>query len=639
MHNDITKTLEFYRTIFTDSPLGMTVYDSTGQCITANDAIGKIIGASKEQVLAQNYFHIESWKESGLLAAASKAAQDSTVSTAETTLTSTFEKTLTVKASFLPFSVQDQAFLLLTLDDRTEHKNLQKKLLESQKDYKTLFNEMLDGFALHEMIFDDKGKPTDYRFININPAFERLTGLKKEDVVGRTVLEVLPEIEPHLIESYGSVVLTGEPIHFEHYSNELKKHFEVSAFKPRDNHFACVFVDTTERKAIENQLRQSHKLEAIGTLAGGIAHDFNNILAAILGYADLAKDDIPEWSPARYQINEVLKAGNRAKELVRQILAFSRKSEQERTPLKVGSHTKEALRMLRASIPTTITFREKISPHAGFTLANPTQIHQVIINLCTNAAQAMEETGGLLTVTLQEIALNKDDLSNTPQGQPGKYIQLCVKDTGPGIEPENMEMIFDPYFSTKDVGKGSGLGLAVVQGILKSNDGFITVASQPGIGTTFKAYFPRIDEGTELASSDEDPLPTGKEQILVVDDETIVAAMTKQQLQRLGYKVITENSSLAALELFRHDPQAIDLVITDQTMPGLTGEKLARQLLSIRPDLPIILCTGYCSKIDEPTAKSLGIKAFAYKPLAKKELAETIRNLLDHSSVQPHSSK
>jgi signal transduction histidine kinase/CheY-like chemotaxis protein len=384
-----------------------------------------------------------------------------------------------------------------------------------------------------------------------------------------------------------------------------------------------------ENWSLEAQLRQAHKMEAIGTLAGGIAHDFNNILAAILGYANLAKVAISEESPAKDKIEEVLKAANRAKDLVKHILSFSHKGGQEKLPVDVCHIVKDSLKLLRASIPTSIRIIENIEEDCGGVMADPTQAHQIVMNLCTNAFQAMEEDGGVLTVNACAVELTTDDLKNRPDLQPGGYIRLTVHDTGSGIESGNIDKIFDPYFTTKGIGKGSGMGLAVVAGIVRSHDGIIEVDSTQGQGTTFRVYLPQTEREVQHLSEKIDDSPTGNERILLVDDEASVADVTKQRVEQLGYRVTAKTSSEEALTLFREQAGQFDLVITDQTMPGLTGEKFSQELLKIRPDLPIIICSGYSSKMDAEKANLIGISAFIMKPADMIELAVTIRRVLD----------
>ena len=376
-------------------------------------------------------------------------------------------------------------------------------------------------------------------------------------------------------------------------------------------------------------------MEAIGTLAGGIAHDFNNILTPLFGYADLAMQYIPEENPARAMLQEVLKASLRAKELVKQILDFSRKSSQARCPVQIHLLIKETLKLLRASIPTTIEIKQDIPANCGYITADPTEIHQLIMNLCTNAAQAMEETGGVLEVRLECVALQQEDLRGEPRLKPGPYILLSVSDTGVGIPLGVRDKIFDPYFTTKADGKGSGMGLAMVHRIVKENCGLIRVHSQPGHGATFQIFLPQTAATVSADLIINDTVPKGTGHILFVDDEEAITRMAQNMFEILGYEVTTRTDSSQALELFRSQPDRFDLVITDQTMPVLTGEQLARELLRIRPDIPIILCTGYSPQMDEIQAKSLGISAFVMKPFNKKELAQTIKELLENKRILP----
>ena len=378
-----------------------------------------------------------------------------------------------------------------------------------------------------------------------------------------------------------------------------------------------------ERKVLQVHLQQAQKMEAIGTLAGGIAHDFNNILGAILGYAELAQEDSPAGSSVRVDVDQVVRASHRAKDLVKQILAFSRQTETEHIPLQPAVIVKEAVKMLRSSLPTTIDLQQDIDEQAGLILADPTQIHQVLVNLCTNAFHAMEETGGILIFSLKRTFLTQEDLNCEPGVQPGAFVQLSIADTGAGIAPEIQGKMFDPYYTTKEVGKGTGMGLAIIHGIVKSYKGFVTCHSGPGKGTVFHVYLPVISEPTvlEVESPPLQPLHLGNERILFIDDEDILAEMGKIMLERLGYLVTVRKNSLEALNTFQNQPEQFDLVITDQTMPGMTGSDLARRMLQIRPEMPIILCTGYSSLISKDKAKSLGIKGFVLKPLAKKDIA------------------
>ena len=385
-----------------------------------------------------------------------------------------------------------------------------------------------------------------------------------------------------------------------------------------------------EKRKLEAQLQQAQKMEAIGTLAGGITHDFNNILAAIIGYTELAMLDVQEGSKAKQKLKEVQKAGNRAKDLANQILAFSRQSKKELLLVQIRPIVKEALKLLRASLPTTIEIRQKLENDLGNIEADPTKIHQVLMNLCTNAAHAMRENGGILEVSLTKVDLDTDAAARHPDIHLGPYLKLTVSDTGHGMTPKVLERIFDPYFTTKEKGEGTGLGLSVVHGIVKDHRGAITVDSEPGKGTTVHIFLPKMDNAKEAPETEPylDSIPTGHEHILFIDDEQALGDIGKQLLELLGYKVITRTSSIEALELFRAQPNKFDLIITDMTMPNMTGEKLAKELMKIRPDIPIILCTGFSEQITEKEVKEIGIREFVMKPLVMRDLAKSIRKVL-----------
>jgi len=387
--------------------------------------------------------------------------------------------------------------------------------------------------------------------------------------------------------------------------------------------------DQIEKQELESRLSQAQKMEAIGTLAGGIAHDFNNILAAILGYADMARDEVAADSILAKDLDQILVSGNRAKELVQQILAFSRNSLVERIAFQPSSIVKEALKLLRASLPTTIKIQQDIDSKCGIINADPTQLHQILMNLCTNAFHAMEEKGGELKISLKKTDIRAEDYPHEPDLSSGMFIELTVQDSGPGIDPTILGKIFDPYFTTKEIGKGTGMGLSIIHGIVKAHRGLITVESSPAQGTAFHVSFPAIEKEQIEVISSPVPITQGKGNILFVDDEQLLIDMSTSMLERLGYTVTARKSGFEAMEIFRNQPQNFDLVITDQTMPGITGADLARQLLHIRPDIPIILCTGYSTIISEKKAKAMGIREFALKPLVKKDIAALINKIFN----------
>ncbi len=388
-----------------------------------------------------------------------------------------------------------------------------------------------------------------------------------------------------------------------------------------------------ERQALEEQLRQSHKMEAIGSLAGGIAHDFNNILGAVMGFTELAMDDAPPGSPVEKNLKHVMKAAGRAKEMVRQILAFSREDEKERKPVLLDEIVHDAVKLLRVTLPSTIEIRPDIAGKANPVPANSTQLHQVIMNICTNAAHAMKEKGGILAISLKEIELDADTVS-AKKLPPGRYQQLTFADNGHGMSPDVTRRIFDPYFTTKKQGEGTGMGLSVAHGIVKTHKGEITVYSEPGEGTTFHIFLPVMPDSAEAKEAESavhfaEPVPGKGEWILFIDDEEELVQMEKQVLEKLGYQVVGITGSLQALALFQSGPFKFDLVITDQTMPEMTGLQLAREFREIRPDIPVILCTGFSESIGKENFRLKGIDAFLMKPVLKSDFAAVIREVLD----------
>jgi len=390
-----------------------------------------------------------------------------------------------------------------------------------------------------------------------------------------------------------------------------------------------IATDITKIKSMEERLRRAQKLESIGNLAGGIAHDFNNLLFPIIGMAELLMEDLAPGSPEYENAQEIFKAGNRGSDLVRQILAFSRQTEHKMLPIRLQPIVKEVFKLLRASIPANIEIEKQIDSDCGRVMADPTQIHQIAMNLMTNAYHALEKSGGTITVQLSETNARGEDMFDN-RLEPGRYARLRISDNGCGIDPAIMDLIFEPYFTTKDKGKGTGLGLATAYGITREHKGDIKVYSTPGIGTTFDVYLPLME--TPAASEPPEKsaeLQRGLERILLVDDEAAVVGIEKQMLERLGYRVAERTSSSDALKAFAAQPAAFDLVISDMTMPNMTGDQLARELIAMRPDIPIIICTGFSEHINQQKATAMGIRGFLMKPIVKSELAKMVRKVLD----------
>jgi PAS domain S-box-containing protein len=385
--------------------------------------------------------------------------------------------------------------------------------------------------------------------------------------------------------------------------------------------------DITERLQLEEQLRQSHKMEALGILAGGIAHDFNNILAAIIGFTELSIGHAADGSRDRQNLERVLRAGLRGRDLVKQMLAFGRTSTKKRQPMRLSDAIRETTGLLRASVPATIRIAVDIKTESGLVLADPVEMQQILMNLCVNATDAMKEQGGVLRIELSDISVLSD--AGTLGLRQGPHIRLTVSDTGKGIGQDIMDRIFDPFFTTKGPGEGTGLGLSMVRSIVTGSEGAITVESKPSEGTTFRVYFPIVIEEQSDVVQAQAPTLTGHERILFVDDEELLVEMITDMLHSLGYQVTSTRNSSDAVDLFRKDPAQFDLVIADQTMPGLSGLELAEHLLSMGTDIPVILSTGFSRTVDAERATAAGIRAFIMKPFTQNELARTVRDVLD----------
>jgi PAS domain S-box-containing protein len=516
-----------------------------------------------------------------------------------------------------------------------ERNKAEAALRESEKNYR----ELVQSANSIIMRMDTEGKITFF-----NTYAQNFFGYREEEIIGKNVIgTIVPELN---IAGFDLAVMIKDiGAHPERYvSNEnenIRRNGERvqvtwmnKAIYDEDGNVSeilCVGIDVTEKWQLEKRLAQAQKMESIGTLAGGIAHDFNNILSAVIGYTELSLIDIPKGSALQNNLQQVLKAGGRAKDLVRQILTFSRQRENELVPVKVSLIVNEALKLLRASLPTTIKMRHHIKSYLAV-LTDPTNIHQVLMNLCTNASFAMQKEGGVLEVSLSDVDLDADFAKLHPDVKPGKFIRLIVSDTGYGMSPEVSERIFDPFFTTKKMGQGTGMGLSVVHGIVKSHGGTIIVESSPGKGSAFSVFLPAIESEVTDQADQAQLVITGNERILFVDDEDFQADIGKRMLERLGYRVTAKTNSVEALDLFRQTPDEFDLVITDMTMPDMTGDVLSRRLISIRPDIPIIVCTGYSARINPDIIKEIGIKEMAMKPVVMKDIAQMIHRVLSRKT-------
>ncbi len=514
--------------------------------------------------------------------------------------------------------------------DITDHKQVELK--------HTRLATAIEQSAESIVITDKKGT-----MLYVNPAFERITGYTREDAIG---------INPRVLNSdkqdksfykdLWSTIKSGE-VWKGHFINKKKDgslYEETASISPVKNNsgiitnYVAVKRDVSREVKLEEQLHQAQKMESIGTLAGGIAHDFNNILFPILGHSAMLLEDVPEDSQFREGLNQIYTGAMRASELIKQILTFSRQESGKLKLMKMQPIIKEALKLIRSTIPTTIGIKQDLHPDSGVVKADPTQIHQIIMNLATNSYHAMEETGGELKVSLKEIELGEYDVLR-PDMKPGMYACLTIADTGIGMDKELIRTIFDPFFTTKGKNKGTGMGLSVVHGIVENMNGAIQVYSEPDEGTQFHIYLPvekNLSEEQVIHSKIE--IQGGTEQILLVDDEEAILSMEKQMLERLGYQVTSRTSSIEALEAFREGFDKFNLVITDMAMPNMSGDKLAVELTKIRPGIPTLLCTGFSETMSEEKAESLGINGVLLKPIVMKDLAKKIREVLDKTINQ-----
>jgi PAS domain S-box-containing protein len=516
-----------------------------------------------------------------------------------------------------------------------ENKKNRQALQQSEERLRTVYETFPDPVTIIQA--------EDGRCIDVNSAFSRVTGWSATEVIGKTAADFdlweNPSARQKLVEGISE---NGKVENLE-ARFRLKDGRVITALMSailiqlHDRpHILTITRDISELKAaqeereqLKTQLIQAQKMEAIGTLAGGIAHDFNNILGAIIGYSEMALYDTRPDSMEHYNIEQVLKAGHRAKDLVKQILAFSRKSEQNKQIISLAPIIKEALNLLRASLPTSIEIKQHIESNLDAIFADPTQIHQVMMNLCTNAAHAMADTAGILDVSLQNIELKAEKAALYTDLTAGPYVKLSISDTGHGMDSSTMDRIFDPYFTTKAQDKGTGMGLAVVHGIVKGHGGSIHVESTAGKGSRFDIFFPIMERQTVSETEALKALPTGSECILLVDDEDSLIDLGQNMLKKLGYRVETWTRPVEALEAFRANPHKFDLVITDMTMPNMTGDVFTTELRQIRGDIHIIICTGYSEKINEQRAAELGIQGLLMKPFTIRRLARKVREVLD----------
>ena len=541
-----------------------------------------------------------------------------------------------IKAINIPLFEQDM--MISTAQDNTEHYVTMKELEQSEKKFRQSIIEAPNPTMIHT---------DDGEIILVNKVWTEITGYSHEEIptLFKWALKAYKVNSQTALLDMAALARIDSRINVGEYELTTKSGEKrwwdfsavpIGALPDGRRAIMDMAVDVTDRKnaeeqrrQLEAQLHQSQKMESIGTLASGIAHDFNNILFPITGYTEMVLEDLPADSPFCHNLNQILKSAKRARDLVKQILAFSRQSEKEAKPVDVRGIIQEVIRLTRSSIPSTIEVNHHLSNERCMVMADPTQIHQIAMNLITNAYHAMETAGGQLDIHLKRQELKTQDITGKDMS-PGTYVTLSISDTGIGMEKAVMDKIFDPYFTTKEKGKGTGLGLAVVHGIVKGYKGDITVKSEPGKGTTVSVSFPMLEPITDQQGpGDKFVIKKGTERILLVDDEDAVLQIEKKILESLGYRVTEKTTGMEALTVFEESPFDFDLVITDMTMPKMTGIQLSMKLKEVRKDIPVIICTGFSEQIDRGKAAALGLQGFIAKPVLINEISETVRKVLD----------
>lgn len=627
------RSLHMIAEMLDEAPSAITIHDYNGRFLYANRKTFEIHGYDEAEFMALNLHELNVPESEALIKERMQMVADNGEASFTVTHIKKDGSTIPMEVFVKEVDWADVPAMLSVATDITERKRAEEALIEREKRFRDLAE------MLPEAVFE-ADENMNLTFVN-RQAFS-IFGYSLQDFEkGLNGFDLLvPEDRKKAADNAVNQVRNQEFGVSEYHG--LRKDGTVFPVlfhtRPIFNQetlvgFRGIIVDITERERIQEELQQAQKMEAIGILAGGVAHDFNNLLFPIVGLSELLLEDLPHGSPEHENVQEILKAGIRGRDLVKQILAFSRQSEHKKVPLRVQHVLKEVIKLCRSTIPSSIEIRQEIQPDCGLVMANPTQLHQLVMNLMTNAYHAIEESHGNILVQLTETELEVND-SERQFIEPGRYALLLISDTGCGIDPALMDKIFEPYFTTKPQGKGTGLGLAVVYGIVRQSGGDIKVHSELGRGTTFTVYLPLLEKSAQTVPiTNADTYPTGSERILLVDDEASIVRLEKQILERLGYRVTSHHNSLEALDAFKAGPDQYDLVITDMTMPNMTGDRLARHLLEIRPDLPVIICTGFSERMNQKKAEDLGIKGFLMKPVVKSQMAAMVRKILDEAEA------
>jgi len=621
--------------ILTEQSPNMVFINQRGKVVYVNDRCLEMMGYSKDEFCSHDFNFLSLIAPESLKQAESsfkKHMENIEISPCEYTVIKKDGSMIETMINTKLIDYQGERAILGIVTDITEQKRIEKELRKSQEryylstkggnvgvwDWNLNTGDMFISPNLKAMLGYDDSEIQNH----IEDWGKHIYAQDVEAVMKQANACIDGEVEEYRVEH--RMVHKDGGIRWFLASGRVERGKDGQAIR-----FLGTDTDITKLKVLEETLRQAQKMESIGTLTGGIAHDFNNIMGIILGNTELALDDVPEWNPAHTNLEEIQTASLRAANIVRQLLSFTRITDQKLQPIEIAIVVKDSLTFLRSSIPTTIDIEQDIKITDEIILADPTQINQIIMNLCINASHAMEETGGTLKLIVEKVVLDDNLVKTYPGLNPGEHIKIMVSDTGPGIDPKIINRIFDPYFTTKEVGKGSGMGLSVVHGIVKNHNGTIDVENNPGKGTRFNILFPLAAEKPMAETETSEELPRGSETILFVDDEISIVKMAQRMFQHLGYKVETATTPQDALDRFLLNSDHFDLVITDMTMPQMTGVKLSEKLMEIRTDIPIIICTGHSALVDEEKAKELGLAAYVMKPINMREISQTIRKVLD----------
>jgi two-component system cell cycle sensor histidine kinase/response regulator CckA len=632
VEQDLLKEAVRRRILIEQSRDGIVVISQNGKVHEANQKFADMLGYAVEQVKELYVWDWDAqWERKELLEMIRNVGE--TGDHFETRHRRQDNSLYDVEISTNGAVFEGKKMIFCVCRDITDRKKTEEALKESEDRFRRLFEEA--PVAIH-------GYCPNGTIHYWNKANERTYGYTKEEAIGKNLMDLIipKEMRTAVAEMIRHGAKTGEmPPTGEFFLRRkdgsgvpvLSAHVAIMR-NSKETELYCLDSDLTELKRLQTELQQSHKMEAIGTLTGGIAHDFNNILGIVIGNSELALEDVPDWNPAHYNLKAILKAGLRGKDIVQQLLTFCRKTEHTPKAMHLIPAFEDVVRFIRATIPATIDIRHEVLATEDKVLCQPTAIYQVLMNLCSNSFQAMEKTGGAILMRMRNVVFNAGNHDDIPIGLTnGKFLKLTVADTGPGIDAAIVNRIFDPYYTTKEVGKGTGMGLAVVKGIVESHKGAVTVSTKPGSGATFTVYLPLTDEIPSSETEKPKLLKLGDETILFVDNEKSIADMGSEMLTRLGYTVEKALSPLAALDLFQSDPRRFDLVITDMTMPQMTGLQLTKRIKAINPNVSVILCTGFSTYITPEKADAMGIQGYLMKPIVKLEMANLVRKVLDES--------